>query len=64
MAGDLEDEVFCEREQRNFPRNEFEIDPAWGLVHNVQPLHTKEGTIVNRSRDVPQPDAIPRDLEL
>ena len=61
---DAQDEVFCEREQKHFPRSDFEVDARWGLVHKVHPRHTKEGTIVNRERDVPEPTEAPSDEEL
>jgi hypothetical protein len=60
-AGD--DDVFCEREQRQFPRTEFYVLEGWGLVHNVSPLHTKEGTTVGAKSNVVLPDAIPPEEE-
>jgi hypothetical protein len=60
MGGEAEDDVFCEREGRHFAATEFYDLEGWGLVHNVTPLHTKEGTIVDpHGKPVNLPDAIP-----
>lgn len=36
--------VFCRREMREFPDDEFYYDERWGLLHNVNPVHTSLGT--------------------
>ena len=54
-----DDVLFCEYEEKHFPRGDFYSLEGWGLVHNVAPLHTKEGTIVNRPTQIDRPLDVP-----
>jgi hypothetical protein len=46
MTAEQQKKLFCRKEKRSFPADQFYPLEGWGLVHDVQPLHTKEGTIV------------------
>jgi hypothetical protein len=50
----------CEYEGTYFPNDQFEVDPDWGLVHNVKPRHTVGGTLI----DYPSYGDLPEDTEI
>lgn len=41
-------ERYCDYERSYFPNDQFEVDPEWGLVHEVEPRHTIRGTEIAR----------------
>ncbi len=53
-------EIFCRYEVDNFPSSEFSNDPEWGKVHEVEPRHTVQGSIVDSPSVVPRGPRAPR----
>jgi hypothetical protein len=50
---------YCTLEGKNFPLSDFVVDPFWGLLHNITPLHTATGTLIDGTGDpVTNPPAI------
>lgn len=39
---------FCSLEGKNFPADDFRVDPHWGLVHLTSHPHTATGTFIEK----------------
>jgi hypothetical protein len=59
MNGSDQDTIRCDYEHDYFPKEQFEEDPEWGLVHNKDPRHTVRGTVLDNGSNGPTPEAEP-----
>lgn len=39
--------MYCGYERKDFPDEQFVMDPDWGSVHSITPRHTVTGSLID-----------------